>query len=88
MMKFNRITYRYDKKNKRYRFFYDAEYFESGNSGHHICSGNYFDVYSINKHLVAIKFSTSPVYCCDTFNELCDWIRQQTGCIPELLETL
>ena len=51
-MKYNSVTYNYDKKNNRYRFFYEAEYFENG---HHIQIGNLFDVYIVNNHYVVMK---------------------------------
>lgn len=79
-MRYNSVTYKFDKKNKRYRFFYEAEYFENG---HHIQSGNFFDVYELNDHFVAIRYSTSPVHVCDTFEELCSYVEKKTGCIPK-----
>ncbi len=82
-MKYNSVTYRFDKKNQRYRFFYESEYFESGNTGHYIQSGNFFDVYKVNNHFVAIKYSVAPVYVCDSFEELCKYIEKETGCIPQ-----
>lgn len=82
-MKYTRITYKHDKKNNRYRFFYEAEYFEHGNTGHHVCSGNYFDVYHVTGHAVAIKNAMIPVLCCDSLGELCKVIEKETGCIPE-----
>lgn len=84
-MEYNKITYYFDKKGNRYRFFYEAEYFESGNNGHHVCGGNYFDVYSVNNHFVAIKNGMNPVFCCDSFTELCVWVKANTGCTPERL---
>ena len=80
-MKYTRITYKHDKKNNRHRFYYQGEY--SDMHGHHQCSGNFFDVYPVTGHVVAVKYSTNPVLCCDSFNELCDIVRKETGCIPE-----
>lgn len=52
-MKYNAVTYNFDKKNGRYRFYYESEYFENG---HHIQSGNLFDVYMVNSHYVVMKY--------------------------------
>lgn len=82
-MIYKKITYRHDKKNRRYRFFYEAEYFDQ-NTGHHICGGNLFDVYLVNNHFVVIKNSIMPVFCCDTFDELVFYVKNTTKCFPEL----
>ena len=81
-MKYNSVTYNYDKKNNRYRFFYEAEYFENG---HYIQSGNLFlfDVYIVNNHYVVMKCISQPVYCCNTFDQILSYVAILTKCKPE-----
>lgn len=76
-MKYNYVTYNFDKKNDRYRFYYESEYFENG---HHIQSGNLFDVYMVNSHYVVMKYISQPVHCCDTFDQLLEYIEKLTKC--------
>lgn len=84
-MNYKRVTYKYDKKNKRYRFFYEAEYYDH-NKALHVCGGNFIDIYLVNNYFVAIRYGTTPVFCCETFDELVFWIKETTSCFPELIE--
>lgn len=79
-MKYNSVSYNFDKKNNRYRFYYESEHFENG---HHIQSGNLFDVYIVSNHYVVMKYISQPVYCCDTFDQLLAYVSKLTKCKPE-----
>lgn len=79
-MKYNSVSYNFDKKNNRYRFYYESEHFENG---HHIQSGNLFDVYIVSNHYVVMKYISQPVYCCDTFDQILSYVAILTKCKPE-----
>ena len=80
-MKYNKITYYFDSKNKRYRFFFEGERIDE--MGTWNSSGNYGDLYLITNHYVFIKIMGGiPVFVCDTVEKLFDFIKEATGIYP------
>ncbi|WP_419033410.1 hypothetical protein [Dysgonomonas gadei] len=82
-MKYEKITYKYDRKNDRIRLFFTGTREDS--MGKWNSSGNYGDIYECTSHFVFIKvFGANPNLVTDTLEEMFSIIKQSTGCDPEL----